>query len=822
MSRKNLPEKASVVVVGGGIIGASILYHLARDGIDAVLIERRKLASGTTWHAAGIVGQLRESKAQTELAQYTTRLFQSLEEETGQATGYKQSGSISVALNPVRLELIRRNLSHAQRMGVEARFLKPDDLQQLWPLVSLEGVLGASFVPSNGQVNPLDVTQALVKGARSRGAKIFEDTKVTKVVVRDGKVAAVETDNGTVTCDSVVVAGGMWTHKLAKELGIAVPLQAAEHFYLVTENVPGLPPTLPIMTVADERSYWKEDAGKLLIGGFEARGKAWAPTEGIPDDFEFSSLPFDMEHVEPLLELAYARVPKLADLGIQLFFCGPESFTPDGRAILGPVAEVRGLHVATGMNSNGILNSGGVGKIVAGWVAKGMPEKSMLSMHVRRFMPFQSNDAYVKERVVESIGMHMTLHWPGHHVETARGIRRLPLHDRLKAAGAVFGERVGWETPMWFGEPGAEWPKEPSIGYQQWFGAVEAECLAARDAVAFCDMSMYAKIGVHGTDAVNLLNRLASAEIDVPVGSSVYTPFLNERGGIEADVTIVRLAEDRFIVLSGHPQQVRDAALLRDGVEPGEYVVIVDETSAYALLSLHGPKSRELLQSLSADDLSAEGFAFGKSKTIDVALARPIVIRRSFFGELGFELLVPTEFSYHVYEALVDAGQKLGLRHAGLLAMNHCRMEKGFRHFGHDIAEEDTPIEAGLGFAIAWDKKAPFAGRKALEAQRPKAASPVFRLVQVALVNARLADGPFLIHNEPIWLHDRIVGHVTSGAWGFRVDRSLGIASLNNPEGVTKEWIAKNEFEVEIAGVRHPIEVNLGGFYDPTGARMRG
>jgi len=823
MNAKPLPASSSVVIIGGGIIGASISYHLAHLGIDCVLLERRQLASGTTWHAAGIVGQLRESKAQTELAQYTTKLFRSLEEETGQATGYKQNGSINVALNPIRLELIKRNISHAGRMGVDARFLTPEALAELWPMINLEGVLGASFVPSNGQVNPLDVTQALAKGARQKGARIFENTKVSKVVTRDGKVVAVETDRGAIATTKVVLAAGMWTHKFAKDLGIAVPLQAAEHFYLVTEAIPGLPKTLPIMTVADERSYWKEDAGKLLVGGFEAKGKAWAPEDGIPSTFEFDSLPFDMEHVEPILEQAFARVPRLAEAGIQLFFNGPESFTPDGRAILGPTAEIEGLYVATGMNSNGILNSGGVGRIMAGWIKNAMPEKSMLSMHVRRFLPFQSNDAYVRERVTESIGMHMTLHWPGHHMHTARGIRRVSLHDKLKAAGAVFGERVGWEVPMWFGEKhGAQWPLEPSIGYQEWFPDVQAECLAVKERVGLCDMSMYAKIGVHGVDAVKLLNRVSCAEMDVLPGTSVYSPFLNDRGGIEADVTITRLATDRYIVLSGHPQQVRDAAILRDAILPGENVVITDETSAYSLLAINGPQSREVLQALSSDDLSAEALPFAAAKMIDLAYARVILIRRSFFGELGFELLVPTEFTQHVYEALIGEGAKYRLKHVGLLAMNHCRIEKGFRHFGHDIAEEDTPLEAGFGFAIAWKKPGGFTGFDALSRQREKGGAPAFRLVQIALTRSTLEAGPFLIHNEPIWRGDQIVGHVTSGGWGFRVGRSLGIASLHHELGVSKSWLETGGFEVEIAGIRHPIETSLTGFYDPAGVRMRG
>jgi 4-methylaminobutanoate oxidase (formaldehyde-forming) len=415
----------------------------------------------------------------------------------------------------------------------------------------------------------------------------------------------------------------------------------------------------------------------------------------------------------------------------------------------------------------------------------------------------------------------MTLHWPGLHMQSARGVRRMPLHDRLLAAGAVYGERSGWETPMWFGAPGAAWPREPSIGYQAWFPEVEAECLAVRDGVGFCDMSMYAKIGVHGPDAALLLDRVASAELDMPVGTSAYTPFLNTRGGIEADVTVTRLAPDRFIVLSGHPQQMRDTAILRDAIRPLDRVAVVDETSAFALVSLHGPASRAVLQGLSGDDLSASAFPFGAARMIDLALARVVAVRRSFFGELGYELLVPTEFAHHVYETILAQGAGHGLVHVGMLAMNHCRMEKGFRHFGHDIAEEDTPIEAGLGFAIAWDKPA-FAGKEALLAQRAGGPATRFRLVQVALERSSLAHGPYLIHNEPVWKGDAIVGHVSSGAWGFRVGRMLGIASLHHEGGVSKAFLGEGGFEVEVAGERHPIEVSLAPFYDAPGERLRG
>jgi 4-methylaminobutanoate oxidase (formaldehyde-forming) len=817
-----LPERARVVVVGGGIIGASILYHLARDGVgDAVLLERDRFASGTTWHAAGIVGQLRDSKAQTELAQYTTALFQALEAETGQATGYRENGSMTVALTPVRLELIRRNVSAAQRLGVPAFYLTPAEIKERWPLLRVDDVLGGQFVPSNGQVNPLDVTNALIKGARQRGATAREHTPVEELLIRDGRVIGVRTASGDIACERVVLAGGMWTHQLAKRHGVAVPLHGAEHFYIVTEPLAGLARTTPILTVADERAYYKEDAGKLLIGGFEARGKAWPPAgEPIPATFSFQELPPDMEHMEPLLQLAFERVPALQDVGVQLFFCGPESFTPDGRAYLGPAAELRGLFVAAGFNSNGILSSGGAGKVMSRWIIDGLPPVGMGALHAQRALPFQAATRYLRERVVESIGMHMTLHWPGHHVSTARGVRHFPLHDRLLAAGAVMGERIGWEIPLYFDRPGATLPREPSLGYQAWFPQVERECLAARDAAVLIDQSCYGKLLVSGPDATRALNHVSANNADVPVGRSIYTQWLNERGGIEADITATRLAEDEYLIVTGHPSQVRDRAWFRAHMDPAWRVQCHDVTANYAMLALSGPRSREILQALTDADLANAALPFGAAGFIDIGQARAWVLRRSFLGELGYEIYPTTDLCRHVYQSLLQEGAPRGLVHGGLLAVNHCRLEKGFVHYSHDIAEDDTPLEAGLGFAVAMDKPGGFIGREAL--QRQRAGGPLeSRLVNLRVRGASLADGPHLLRNEPIWQGAAIVGYVTSGAWGFRVGASLGMAAVRRAGGVSAEWLRAGGFEVEVAGTRHAAELQFAGFYDPKGERLR-
>ena len=824
-SGPSLPASAPVVIIGGGIIGTSTLYHLALRGVEGVLLERKKLASGTTWHAAGIVGQLRDSSAQTELGKYTARLFRTLEEETGQSTGYKQNGTINLALSPVRHEQNLRAHDHAKRMGIEAQLLDAQALASYWPWIERDDVLSAFYVPSNGQVNPLDTTVALAKGAKSRGGQIFEDTKVQRLEIDKGRVVGVVTDHGTIRTDRVLLAAGMWSHHFAKAHGITLPLHAAEHFYIVTEPMDGLPADQPILNIAEERTYWKEDAGKLLIGGFEALGNPYG-ADGIPKHFEFDELPFDLEHVSPELERMFARMPKLETLGVRTYFNGPESFTPDGRPYLGPSAEVEGVYIAAGMNSNGILNSGGVGLTMAQWLIDGTPSRSMLPLLAVRAHPFQQNTAYVRERAAESVGFHYGLHWAGREVNSARGVRRVPLHSRPDAAGAAFAERIGWEVPMVYGAP---WQDKPSLAWKPWSAQVQEESLAARDTAALVDQSMYAKLIIQGPDALKALNRVCSAQIDVSVGTTVYTPFLNPKGGIEADVTVTRMTETRFLVITGHPSQIRDQHYITRNADPAWRFEVFDATAAFALLSLHGPQSRTILQALAGtaagrDALSAEALAFGAAREVDLAHARAWVIRRSFVGELGFEILVSSEFVDGIYEALMAAGEPLGMRLMGMFALNACRIEKGFLHFGHDIGEEDTPLETGLGFTVGWDKPA-FIGREVLLRQREalrRQGGTDHRTACIHVPDLTAEAGPYLIHNEPIWHSGSIVGHVTSGDFGFRLDGVYGLATLHRKGGVTPDWISGGGFDVQIAGQHYPATLSLKGFYDPKGTRMRG
>ena len=818
---KTFPVTAPAVIIGGGIIGLSTLYHLAQRNVPAVLIERRKIASGTTWHAAGIVGQLRDSTAQTELGRYTARLFRDLEEETGQGTGYKQVGTINISLSDVRHEQLLRTHDHAARMGIPAQMWTPGAVREHWPTLVIDDVQSGLFVPSNGQVNPLDVTVALSKGARQKGAKVFEDTKAERLEIRDGKVVGVVTDKGMIATGQVLLACGMWSHQFARSHGITVPLHAAEHFYVVTEPVEGLPSNQPVLNITEERNYWKEDAGRILIGSFEAQGKAWAKG-GIPDDFEFDELPFDMEHVEEDLMRMFARMPSLENVGIQTFFSGPESFTPDGRPYMGPVSGIKGVFLAAGMNSNGILNSGGAGLTMAEWMIEGMPSRSMAPLLAVRAHPFQANVRYNQERAAESVGFHYGIAWAGRQVRSARGVRRVPLHSALKAAGAVTAERIGWEVPMYFDPEKPAWSDTPSLRWKPWSRRVEEECLAARDAAVLLDQSMYAKILVKGPGAARALNHVCGAQMDVEVGTSVYTQFLNTRGGIEADVTVTRVAPQSFMIVTGHPSQMRDQYWIEANADPSWNFEVFDATSAHCLLTLHGPRSRAILQALSADDLSNEAFPFGVAREIDVAHARGWVIRRSFLGELGYEMMLPTEFSAGAYEALLEVGASHGLRHMGMFAMNACRIEKGFRHFGHDMAEEDTPYESGLGFAVKLCKVGNFLGKERLTRQKAEE-GPAYqhRLVSIKVLGLTAERGPYLIHNEPIWKGGAIVGHVTSGDWGFRLEAMVGLATIHREGGAPRAWIEEGGFEVQIAGEMHPIQAQLEPFYDPKGAIMR-
>jgi len=809
-----VPDRAQVVIVGGGIIGASIAYHLTRRGVtDVVVLEQGTLTCGTTWHAAGLVSQLKSTHSLTKLATYSARLFEELEDETGQATGYRTPGSISVADNEERWEEILRGATMAEGVGVETQVIDLDEAAARWPLLRTDDLVGALYIPRDGQTSPVDTTMALAKGAKARGAKVIENVAVTQLKASNGAVTGVVTEQGEIEAEIVVLATGMWTRHLAKQIGVNVPLQACEHFYIVTEPIDGVELGMPTLRDPGNYTYFKEETGKIMAGFFEPRGKVWR-TDEIPRDFSFQSLPEDWDHVGPIFERATHRVPALGECGLQLFFNGPEAFTPDGVYYLGETPEVDNCYVAAGFNSVGIQSAGGVGWALADWIADKHPPMDLNSVDIRRALPFQADETYLAERISESLGLLYAMHWPFRQYESARGQRISPLHDRIDAAGAVFGETAGWERPNWFARPGQAREYEYSYGKQNWHDTMVRECLGVREAVGLFDQTSFAKFVVEGPDALSVLNRISVAEIDAPIGKAIYTQWCNHKGGIEADLTVNRLAEDRFFVVTSATSEVRDWAWLRRA-SVGLRVELANVTHEQAMIGLMGPNAREVLAQLTDSDLSNDGFEFGTGQHLTVAGAEVLALRMSYVGELGWELYIPNAAAVPVYDALVEAGSSHGLVHAGYHAMNSLRLEAGMRHWGHDITDEDTPIEAGLGFAIAWDKNTDFSGRAALEAQRD--APKTKRLIQF-----RIEDPDVLTyHDEPIYRDGAAVGRTSSSMWSATQDRCCAMGYVQHHEAITKAWLGEGTWETNVAGRRVPVSAGISSWYDPKNLRPK-
>jgi 4-methylaminobutanoate oxidase (formaldehyde-forming) len=810
-----LPKEANVVVIGGGVIGCSIAYHLARLGFsDVVLLERQQLTSGTTWHAAGLVGQLRTSINMTKLAKYTSELYRGLEAETGQATGYRQSGSISIATNEERFEELRRSASMAKVFDLEVNVIDVAGIVDRYPIINADDVLGGIHIPSDGYANAVDISQALAKGARASGALIFQNTKVTGILHDGTGVTGVETADGTMAANTVVLCAGMWTRDLAASIGVNVPLHACEHYYALFESVEGLDPALPVLRDYDACTYYKYDAGKLLVGAFEPQAKPWG-MGGIPEDFCFDEIAGDFEHFEPVLAGAMHRVPALENAGIQKFFCGPESFTPDVRYHIGRAPELENCFVAAGLNSIGLQSAGGIGKVLSEWIRDGHPPVDLWEVDVRRNMRFQGNRKYLRERVSESLGLLYATHWPFRQYETARGVRKSAIHDRLVAAGACHGEAFGWERPNWYAPGGVEAKYEYSYGRQNWFACSAAEHEAVRGNVALFDQSSFAKFRLEGRDALRVLNRVCANDVDVRPGRLVYTQWLNERGGIEADLTVTRLAGDAFLVVTAAETEVRDFHWLESRIPADAHCVLTNVTSAMGVISIMGPRSRELLQSLTPADMSHAAFPFATSREIELGYAIVRASRITFVGELGWELYVPTEFMAGVYDEIAAAGREFGLVHAGYHALNSLRIEKAYRHWSHDITDEDTPLEAGLDFAVKFDKPGGFIGREALLEQRERGIGRV-------LLQFRLTDPePLLYHNEPIWRDGDLVGHITSGAYGHTLGGSVGLGYVRLRDGEAPADVAGGSYEIEVACERFPADASLRPMYDPDNRRIR-
>lgn len=812
----DLPSKARVVIIGGGISGCSVAYHLAKLGWkDIVLLERKQLTSGTTWHAAGLIGQLRASQNMTRLAKYSADLYAKLEAETGLATGFRQCGSITVALTEERREEIFRQAAMARAFGVDVNELSPSEVLDHYPHLNIEDVVAGVHLPLDGQADPGNIALALAKGARQLGATIIEHAKVTKVTTAGGRVTGVDWEargeKGHIAAENVVNCGGMWGRDLAAQNDVTLPLHACEHFYIVTENISGLS-QLPVLRVPDECAYYKEDAGKILLGAFEPKAKPWG-MNGISDDFCFDQLPEDFDHFEPILEKAVSRMPMLAEAGIHTFFNGPESFTPDDRYYLGEAPGLRGYWVAAGYNSIGIVSSGGAGMALAEWMNDGEPPFDLWEVDIRRAQPFQKNRSYLKERVSETLGLLYADHFPYRQMATSRGVRRSPLHEHLKSKGAVFGETAGWERANWFANDGQERTYQYSWKRQNWFENQRAEHMAMRQGVGLLDMSSFGKIRVEGRDATAFLQRLCANDVDVDVGRIVYTQMLNARGGIECDLTVTRLSETAyFLVVPGATLQ-RDLVWLRNHLGD-EWVTITDVTSAEAVLPIMGPRSRELLKLVSPNDFSNDGHPFGMAREIEIGMGLARAHRVTYVGELGWELYVSTDQAAHVFEAILEAGAEVGLRLCGLHAMDSCRIEKAYRHFGHDITDEDHVLEAGLGFAVKTGK-GDFIGRDAVLRKRESGLTR--RLVQFRLTDPE----PLVFHNEPILRDGQIVGQVTSGNYGHALGGAIGLGYVPCRADEGPAELLASRYSIDVAGQIVEAEASLAPMYDSTSSRVR-
>jgi 4-methylaminobutanoate oxidase (formaldehyde-forming) len=803
------------VIIGGGVSGCSVAYHLAKLGWkDVVLLERKQLTCGTTWHAAGLIGQLRPSQNLTRLAKYSAELYVNLEAETGVATGMKQSGSITVALTDHRWEEIRRQATLAHTFGVEAEVITPDDVKKLFPHLEVGDVIGGVHLPKDGQCDPANIAMALAKGARQNGATIVEGVKVTSVEDDGTRVTGVRWEAGgeigEIKSNIVINCGGMWGRDLAATSGVTLPLHACEHFYLLTEPVEGLK-SLPSLRVPDECAYYKEDAGKMMLGAFEPRAKPWG-MGGIPEDFEFDSLPEDFEHFEPILEHAMHRMPLFETAGVHTFFNGPESFTPDDRYYLGEAPELRGYWIAAGYNSIGIVSSGGAGMALASWLDEGEPPFDLWDVDIRRAQPFQRNRRYLKDRVSETLGLLYADHYPYRQPETARGIRRSPIHEHLKAEGAVFGEVSGWERPNWFAAEGQERDYVYDWKGQNWFDNNRVEHMAVRENVGLFDMSSFGKIRVEGKDACAFLQRMCGNDIDVAPGRLIYTQMLNSRGGIESDLTVTRLSETEFLAVVPAATAVRDKAWLKRHLSD-EFVVITDATVTEAVLCVMGPKARDVMQATSPDDFGNDAFPFGTAKEIEIGMGLARAHRVSYVGELGWELYVSVDQAAHVFESVLEAGAGAGLKLCGLHALDSCRIEKGFRHFGHDITDEDHVLEAGLGFAVKTGK-GDFIGRDAVLRRKEEG-------LKRRMLQFRLSDPAAMVfHNEAVVRDGKIVSVVTSGNYGHALGGGIAMGYVPS-EGQSVDDILGAQYEIEIAGERIPAEPSLKPLYDPTHARMR-
>ena len=815
----DLPGRARVVIIGGGVIGTSVAYHLTqhRDYADVLLLEQGQLSSGTTWHAAGLVGQLRASESGTRLVQYSTELYDRLEAETGLSAGFRRCGGVTVARTPDRLTQLRRTAATAEAYQLECELISPERARELYPIIRTDDLAGAIWLPGDGRANPTDLTAALARGARDRGALIRERTRVTGISVRDGVVTGVRTDQGDVEAEIVVNCAGQWAKQVGALCGVTVPLHSAEHFYVVTDQMEGVHRDLPVLRDPDGYTYIKEEVGGLVVGGFEPEAKPWVAPDALPYPFEFQLLEEDWDHFSILMDSAMHRIPALAETGIKKFYNGPESFTPDNQFLLGEAPELRNFFVGAGFNSVGIASAGGAGRALAEWIIAGEPDLDLSAVDIRRFAPFNGNNQWLHDRVSEVLGLHYAIPWPNRELQSARPFRRSPAYHLLAAAGAGFGSKMGWERVNFFAPPGQAPEVVYGWGQQNWQPWSSAEQRAARTGVALFDQTSFSKYLVTGPDAEQVLQWLCTADVAVAPGRAVYTAMLNAHGTYEADITVTRIAPEEFLLVSSAGSTERDKDWIRRRIPAGAHATLSDVTSAYAVYGVMGPRSRELLAQLSRADL--ENFGFGRSREIDLGYATARATRITYVGELGWELYVPAEFAAGAYEDLVHAGEEFGLAQAGYYAIESLRLEKAYRAFGRELSPDYNPVEAGLLFACKLKTDIGFLGREAVEQDR--AAGPRRRLVSLVLG----PSGDAMIWGGELVLRDGVaVGQVTSGAWGETLGALVGLAYIQDPSGamVTADYLRSGTYQVNVGGQLYPATVHLRPPFDPGGERVRG
>lgn len=807
-----LPSSSKIIVVGGGIIGCSTAYHLAQMGQEVLLLEKAQLTSGSTWHAAGLVGQLRSNANITRLLGYSIELYNKLEAETGLATGWKMNGGLRLACNQERWTEVKRQATTAHSFGLDMQLLTPQEAQDLWPLMDIGDVVGAAFLPTDGQANPADITQALAKGARAKGAKLVEHTPVTEILTEKGKIIGVRTPQGDVMCEKLVLCCGQWTRELAKTVGVTVPLVSVEHQYMVTEPF-DVPSNLPTLRDPDRLTYYKEEVGGLVMGGYEPNGIPWAKN-GIPDPFDFQLLESNFDHFEQLVELALPRVPALQTAGIKQLINGPESFTPDGNFILGEAPEMANVFIGAGFNAFGIASGGGAGMALAEWVANGAPPYDMWPVDIRRFGRPHGDEDWVRTRTLEAYGKHYTMAWPSEEHDSGRPCRRSPLYDTLLASGAVFGEKLGWERPNWFAQNGEEARDIYTFDRPNWHAPVAREHKAAREAAVLFDQTSFAKFILKGPDAESALNWIAANRVDKPVGSIIYTQMLNDKGGIECDLTCVRIAQDEYYIVTGTGYATHDFDWIARNIPAEMNAQLVDVTSSNAVLSLFGPKARDILAACTRDDISHDSFPFGQSRKIGIAGCPVLALRITYVGELGWELHLPVEYALTVYQALHAAGAPFGLRNAGYRAIETLRLEKGYRAWSSDIGPDHTPDEAGLGWAVKLKSNIPFRGREAVQAQRETGVKKIMATFT--------CDGDVILSGrETIYRNGVSCGWLSSAGYGHTLGQSIGMGYVRSDTVIDKDYVMAGDYDLEVATARVPAKITLVPLYDPKMDRVK-